>query len=94
MKSINVRMAANVAICFILLFGFFMCAQVQAEEYYIYRNASGALVISNQQPPPGSTIIKQQNLPKTIDSDVPRVQQNDDTAEGRIEPSPEPPKNK
>ena len=34
-------------------------ANAMAEEYYIYRDAKGGLVLSNQKPPAGSTIIKQ-----------------------------------
>ena len=33
--------------------------QGRTEDYYIYQTAKGELVISNKQPPPGSTIIKQ-----------------------------------
>jgi len=94
MKSINARMVVNTAFCFSLFFGFFMRAQGWAEEYYVYRDANGKLVISNQQPPPGSTIIKRQNLPETFDNEVPRVPDNDDMSKGRIEGSPETPKNK
>jgi len=93
-KSINAGIVVNIAFCFSLFFGFFMRAQGWAEEYYVYRDANGKLVISNQQPPPGSTIIKQQNLPETFDNEVPRVPYNDDMSKGRIEGSPETPKNK
>jgi hypothetical protein len=36
----------------------------QAEDYYIYHDPDGKLVISNKEPSPGSKIIKQLNLPK------------------------------
>jgi len=35
----------------------------ESAEYYIYRHPDGRLVLSNQKPPPGSKIIKQQSLP-------------------------------
>jgi len=45
--------------------------QGQAEEHYIYQDPDGKLVISNKQPPPGSKIIEQQNLP----GEVPQAQE-------------------
>ncbi len=42
--------------------------QAQAEDYYIYHNPAGKLVISNKEPPPGSRIIKQ--LPGVTDRKV------------------------
>ena len=62
----------------------------QGEDYYIYQGANGELVISNKQPPPGSKIIKQQNLPEVTDSEAPPAQQRD----GQTEGSPKPSKNK
>jgi len=47
----------------------------------------GKLVISNKQPPPGSKIIKQQNLPEVTDSEVPQAQQRDGQTEGSPKPS-------
>ena len=52
----------NHAFCFDLL-GLAVVTQGHAEEYYSYQSPNGKLVISNKQPPPGSKIIKQQNLP-------------------------------
>src|SRR5215475_7840884 len=53
-KRINVR-AALIA----LFLGLAVATQGHAEDYYICQTAKGELVISNKQPPPGSTIIKQ-----------------------------------
>ena len=48
----------NLASCLALFLGLAV-TQGRADEYYIYKTAKGELVISNKQPPPGSTIIKQ-----------------------------------
>jgi hypothetical protein len=69
--------------------------QGQAEEYYIYHDPDGKLVISNKEPPPGSKIIKQRSFPELIDSEIPQGQQrNDPQTNGQTESSPKPPKNK
>jgi hypothetical protein len=49
-KSIDATLVA-------LLAGLAMVTQGQAEEYYIYHDPDGKLVISNKEPPPGSKII-------------------------------------
>jgi len=36
----------------------------QAEDYFIYRDPDGKLVISNKKPPLGSMIIRQRELPE------------------------------
>ena len=63
-----------------------MVTQGQAEEYYIYQDSSGELVISNKQPPPGSKIMKQQNLPEITDSEPPQAQERDEQTEGSAKP--------
>jgi len=65
----------NLAFCFALFLGLAVVTQGQAEEYYIYQGPNGELVISNKQPPPGSKIIKQQNLPGVTDGEVPQAQE-------------------
>ena len=52
---------------------------IHSGEYYIYRDIKGVLVISNQKPPPGSKIIKQQSLPDLAESDNPQVQDGFET---------------
>ena len=47
---------------------------IHSDEYYIYRDIKGLLVISNQKPPPGSKIIKQQTLPDTAEGETTLVQ--------------------
>src|SRR6266478_2212547 len=82
----------NLAFCFALFVGLAVVTQSQAEEHYIYQDPDGKLVISNKQPPPGSKIIKQQNLPGVTDSEVPQAQESGKTqpnvqTEGSSKPS-------
>src|SRR5215831_14084303 len=53
------RTVLKLAVCFALFLGLATVTQGHTEDYYIYQTAKGELVISNKQPPPGSTIIKQ-----------------------------------
>jgi hypothetical protein len=85
----------KLSFCFALFVGLAVITQGQAEEYYIYQDPNGELVISNKQPPPGSKIIKQQNMPEVTDSQVPQGQQrNNPEPNGQTEGSPKPSKNK
>jgi len=85
----------NLAFSFALFLGLAVATPGQAEEYYIYQDPNGELVISNKQPPPGSKIIKQQNLPEVTDSQVPQGQQrNNPQPNGQTEGSPKPSKTK
>jgi hypothetical protein len=45
-----------------------LVTQGQAEEYYIYKDSHGNLVISNKLPPTGSIIIKRHELPQVQES--------------------------
>ena len=65
-------MTLNLAFCFALFLGLAVVTPGKGEDYYIYQGPNGELVISNKQPPPGSKIIKQQNL-----SEVPQAQEPD-----------------
>jgi len=77
MKNIIGR-GTSIAFCLYLLTGF-AAMQSHAGEYYIYRDSNGGLVTSNQKPPPGSKIIKQQSLPDLAESDNPQVQDGIET---------------
>jgi hypothetical protein len=68
-KSINAR-AALIS----LFLSLAAVTQGQAEEYYLYQTPTGALVISNKEPPPGSKIIKQHSWPDATDSKVLQAQ--------------------
>jgi hypothetical protein len=54
---------------------FFSAASSQSEDHYIYRDAQGKLVISNQQPPPGSNILRKFDLPAFRDTQTQYVQE-------------------
>jgi hypothetical protein len=41
-----------------------------AGDYYVYRDGSGKLVISNTTPPTGSKIIRQETLPEVTDQQI------------------------
>jgi len=60
------------------LIGLFVtCAGVSrtySGEYYIYRDAKGVLVISNQNPPPGSLILKYRTYPDAGETEPPEDQ--------------------
>ena len=77
-----------------LLLGVGLMPKARAEEYYIYRDAQGKLVISNQLPPRGSTILKQQNLPEIPGNQEPSLQEHEDMPRGHSENPSEPPKDK
>ena len=85
MKSITAR-ATSLIFSLYLLVGF-VAAQAYAGEYYIYRDSTGLLVISNQKPPPESKIIKQHNFPDFADGDAPPLKDdkrsNDDTSSSK-----------
>jgi len=80
----------NLAFCFALFLGLAVVTQGQAEEYYIYQDPNGELVISNKQPPPGSKIIKQQNLPEVLQAQ----ERENPQPKGQTEGPPKPSKNK
>jgi len=77
MKSIIVR-GTLVTVCICLLAGF-TATRLHAGEYFIYQDDKGRLIISNQKPPPGSKIIKQQTLPDTAEGETTLVQDGNET---------------
>ena len=46
----------------IFMFLSFVTGNAQAEQHYIYKDAQGRLVISNQRPPAGSNILRTLDL--------------------------------
>ena len=60
----------KLAVCFYVLVGLAFTAQIHASEYYVYQDAQGKLVISNQKPPLGSKIIKQRTLEDSADNRI------------------------
>jgi len=86
MKSIIAR-STLVAVCICLLAGF-TATRLHAGEYFIFQDSKGRLVISNQKPPPGSKIIKQQTLPDTAEGETTLVQEgNEMRPNGNATPS-------
>jgi two-component system, cell cycle response regulator DivK len=82
----------NRAFCFAVFLGLAVVTQAQADEYYIYQGPNGELVVSNKQPPPGSKIIKQQNLPEAAQAQIPSKPQPNPNVQ--TEGSPKPSNNK
>jgi hypothetical protein len=60
-----------------LFIGLAFTTQVHAGDYYIYQDAQGKLVISNQKPPSGSKIIKQQTLLDSSDNQIQEARRRD-----------------
>jgi hypothetical protein len=77
----------NLAVCFALLLGLAVVTPGQAEEYYLYQTPNGVLVISNKEPPPGSKIIKQLNLPEDDQTQEPAKPQPNGQPKGLPKPS-------
>jgi hypothetical protein len=77
----------NLASCFALFLGLAAVTPAQAEEYYVYQTPNGALVISNKEPPSGSKIIKQLNLPEDPQAEEPGKTQPNGQVEGSPKPS-------
>jgi hypothetical protein len=66
----------------------------QAEDYYIYQTPNGAVVITNQKPPPESKITKRITFPDAPDNEAPQNQPTDKQPNEPIERSPKPSKAK
>jgi hypothetical protein len=81
-KGINAR-AALIS----LFLGLGVVTPGQTEDYYIYQTPNGALVISNKEPPPGSNIIKQQNMPEAAPAQEPVKAKPNQQTEGSPKPS-------
>jgi hypothetical protein len=85
----------NLAFCFALFLGLAVVTQAQAEDYYFYKGPKGELVISNEEPPPGSQIIKR--LPGVTDREAPQAQAQEPgktQPNAQTEGSPKPSKTK
>ena len=67
------KITTTAALIFTLLF--FLAAYSQSEDHYIYKDAQGKLVISNQQPPAGSNILRKLDLPEFRETQIQPVQE-------------------
>jgi hypothetical protein len=89
-KSINTRAAL------IFLFPTSSAAiEAQAEDYYVCRSPNGALVMSNQKPPPGGIITKRISFPDAPDNEAPHNEPTN-KSQPNVQPegSPKPSKDK
>lgn len=67
------KILTTAALIFVSLF---LAALGQAEDHYIYKDAHGKLVISNQQPPAGSNVLRKLDLPEYRDVQMQQVQES------------------
>jgi hypothetical protein len=81
------RTGLNLAVCFALFVGLAVVTQADGEDHYIYHDPNKKLFISNQEPLPGSKIIKQLNLPESKQSQESIKPQANGQAEGSPMPS-------
>ena len=81
------KITTTVALIFALLF--FLAVHGQAEDHFIYKDAQGGLVLSNQKPPAGSTILRKLDLPEFRESQMQQVQESSSTRSiGKSDGSP------
>jgi hypothetical protein len=85
MKRILAGKFLKLAICLSLFLGIASAAHGLAEEYYTYHDPDGKLVISNKKPPPGSKIIKKQDLPDLADNESTTAQNSKAPSAGASE---------
>jgi hypothetical protein len=86
MNSIEATMVA-------LLAGLTVVTEVHAEDYYFYKGPKGELVVSNNEPPSGSQIIKR--VHGATDRETPPAQEPGKTPPtAQTEGSPKPSKSK
>lgn len=73
----------------IFTISFFVMAYAQSEEHYIYKDAQGKLVISNQQPPVGSNVLRKFDLPEFREAPMQQVHEiSSMRSPGKLESSP------
>src|SRR5688572_7743319 len=72
--SLPVKIITTAALIFASLF--FLSTHGQAEEHFIYKDSQGGLVISNQKPPPGSTILRKLDPPEFREAQIQHVQES------------------
>ena len=75
------------ALIFALLF--LIAAPGQAEEHFIYKDPQGRLVLSNQQPPPGSNVLRKFDLSAFGETPMKQVEESSNMrSTGKSEASP------
>ena len=67
---LHVEMRNALPIVFVFLFLAASAPRAESGDYYTYRDAKGNIVLSNQTPPPGRTVLNKQTLPEVTDRDL------------------------
>ena len=80
MKSINARTTWWMIFSFSWFVALAVVGRAYGGDYYTYQDLNGNLVISNNAPPPGSKIIKQETLSEVTDQQIAESQVREDTA--------------
>ena len=80
MKSINARTTWWMVFSFSWFVALAVVGRAYGGDYYTYQDLNGNLVISNNAPPPGSKIIKQETLSEVTDQQIAESQVREDTA--------------
>ena len=81
------KISTIAALIFSALFS--LTAHGQAEEHYIYKDPQGGLVLSNQKPPAGSTILRKLDLPEFREAQIQQVQESSSAGStNKLESSP------
>jgi hypothetical protein len=96
-RSLPVKTVTRIGLgfCFSLFLGLAITTEGRAEEYYVYKDPHGNLVISNKVPPTGSTVLKRQELPEATGPQVQQPHEGGDTKlNGHSEGSAKSSKNK
>ena len=70
MKGIHARTRLRLVLSFSWFIVFVMGRQADAGDYYIYQDANGKLIISNNVPPKGSNIIKRETLAEVTNQQI------------------------
>ena len=85
----------GLVMCFYVFSASALITHSQAEEYYTYKDPQGNLVISNKPPPPGSSVLKKQDLPEIVGQQITQPPPGTDPQpNGRPESRPQPQKSK
>jgi hypothetical protein len=79
MKSINARTTWWMIFSFSWFVALAVVGRAYGGDYYTYQDLNGNLVISNNAPPPGSKIIKQETLSEVTDQQIAESQVREDS---------------
>jgi|GEM_PF-676158 Domain of unknown function (DUF4124) len=70
MKSMKRRAAWLMIFTSACLIALAAAGSVSAGDYYVYRDSSGKLVLSNNPPPPSGQVVKKEALPDITDQEL------------------------